>query len=88
MNNLQKQVLEQCLSGTTEGTLSEIRTLEDLPLDVIFNLETLNVEDSLLQEDAPLWDEVEIYMHDHYREQRRMKRTVEFDKTVANYSQE
>lgn len=76
MNNIQKQILEQCLLGSPEGTLREVRAIEDLPLDVTNFLEDHNEGDSLLEPDAPLWDQIEIYIHNHYREQRRYKRRM------------
>jgi len=74
MNNIQKQILEQCLLGSPEGTLREVQSIEDLPLDVANLLEEHNEGASLLEPDAPLWDQIEIYIHNHYRIQRRSGR--------------
>jgi len=75
MTGLQEQILEQCLYMAPEGTSAEVRCVDDLPLDVVVNLEDHNdYEISMLNEDSELWDEIEIYIHNHYREQRRIKR--------------
>ena len=76
MNNIQKQVLQQCLYMATEGTALEIRCADDLPLDVVVFLEDNEEgESSLLDDNSLLWDEIEIFIHDHYRSMRREKRT-------------